>query len=408
MKEEFIPILLGSDINAYGMAIQFYEEYNVTSIGVAKKILPVCNNTKLIKFEVLDENIEDNEVFVNSLKKVKEKYSNTKLLLVPCGDNYLELLVNNQEKLKKDFYFSVLSKELFEQMNTKEKFYQMCSKHNMKYPKTIIVDKKSWKKNKIDLDYPIIIKASNSPMYWNCSFKNKRKVFIAKTEEEKNKIIEAIYTHGYTDTIICQEFIPGDDSKMVVVNAYVGKDNKVKYISSGKILLEECTPEGIGSYAAIINEYNEKVCEMVKKFLEDIKYQGFANFDIKYNELKDEYNFFEINMRQGRSSYYVYAAGENFAKCLVDDTITNKKREFRPVKNKILYSIIPNRIIYNYVADVKIKKESKELIKSKKRYTSYYYKKDKNLKRYIKYKLNQINYYRKYKKYFSTKGEYEE
>lgn len=408
MKQDFLPILLGSDINAYGMAIQFYEEYHITCLGVAKKILPVCTNTKLIKFEVLNKNIEDNEIFLKSLKQIKEKYNNTKLLLVPCGDNYLELLVKNQEKLKEDFYFSVLTKELFEQMNTKEKFYQICSKYNLKYPKTYICDQKNWNKNKIDLEYPIIIKASNSPMYWNCNFKNKRKVFIAQNEEEKNKIINAIYTNGYTDTIICQEFIPGDDSKMVVVNAYVGKDHKVKYISSGKILLEECTPEGIGSYAAIINEYNQKICDIVKEFLENIKYQGYANFDIKYNELKDEYNFFEINMRQGRSSFYVSSAGLNFAKTLVDDVIYNKTIKYKPVKNKILYSIIPNRIIYKYVNDKQLVKEAKELIKNKKRYTSYYYKKDKNLKRYIKYKLNQLNYYRKYKKYFHTKGQYEE
>lgn len=408
MKNDFIPVLLGSDINAYGMAIQFYEEYNITSIGVAKRILPVCSNTKLIKYEILDENIEDNKVFLNSLSKLKQKYPKDKLLLVPCGDNYLELLVNNQEILKKDFYFNVLNKELFEQMNTKEKFYQMCSKYNMKYPKTIIVDMKNWQKNKIDLDYPIIIKASNSPMYWNCSFKNKRKVFIAKTEAEKNKIIKAIYTHGYTDTIICQEFIPGDDSKMVVVNAYVGKDHKVKYISSGKILLEECTPEGIGSYAAIINEYNEKVCNIVKDFLENINYQGYANFDIKYNELTNEYNFFEINMRQGRSSYYVYAAGLNFAKYLVDDTIKNKEIDFNIVSKKILYSIIPKEIIFKYVKDKELKKEAKLLIKNKLLYSSYYYKKDKNIKRYIRYILNQINYFYKYKKYFNTKGEYEE
>lgn len=408
MKKDFIPILLGSDINAYGMAIQFYEEYKITCIGVAKRILKVCKNTKLIKYEIVNENIEDDVIFINSLMNLKRKYPNHKLLIVPCGDNYLELLVRNQNTLKKDFYFNVVEKHLFKTINTKEKFYKTCNNFNMTYPRTIICNKSNWQKQKIEFEYPIIIKASNSPMYWNCNFQYKKKVYIAKDEDEKNKIINTIYNNGYSDRIICQEFIPGNDSFMRVVNAYVGKDHKVKYISSGKILLEECTPEGIGSYAAIINEYNEELCNKVKEYLESINYQGFANFDIKYDTRTKQYNFFEINMRQGRSSFYVFASGINFAKYLVDDVIYNKDIKFTRVTKKILYSIIPNYIIYKYVSSKELRQEAKKLIKSKLKFNSYYYKKDKNLKRYLNYLLNQINYIKKYKKYFSNRGKYEE
>ena len=407
MKTNFIPVLLGSDINVYGMAIQFYEEYNIVSIGVCKTILKVCRNTKLINFEIVNKDIENDDIFVKCLKELKNKYKNKKLLLVPCGDNYLELVVRNQKKLEKDFYFNVVDDKLFNKICTKEKFYKSCEENNLNYPKTIICDKSSWKNQDINLNYPIIVKASNSPMFWNCSFKNKKKVFIAQSSEEKDAIINAIFNSGYDDSIICQEFIPGDDSYMRVVNAYVGKDSKVKYISSGKILLEECTPEGIGSYSAIINEYNEELCDLVKNYLEKIKYKGFANFDIKYNQLTGEYNFFEINMRQGRSSFYVFASGHNFAKNLVDDVVYQKNIKFKKVTKKSLYSIIPNYIIFKYVSSKELKKEARNLIKDNLKFNSYYYKKDKNLKRYINFLLNQINYLNKYHKYFNNKGKYE-
>ena len=59
---------------------------------------------------------------------------------------------------------------------------------------------------------------------------------------------------------------------MRVMNCYCGRDGKVKLIALGNALLEEHSPEGIGSYAAIINGYDEKLNQRMKNFLEGIGY----------------------------------------------------------------------------------------------------------------------------------------
>ncbi len=124
---------------------------------------------------------------------------------------------------------------------------------------------------------PVIIKASNSPAYWNCTFPHKKKVFLANNREEFDAITAAIYGSSYQDELILQEYIPGDDNCMRVLNAYCGLDHKVKLMALGRPLLEEQTPEGIGNYAAILSdpEYNDAaLLEKLKNFLEDMQWKA--------------------------------------------------------------------------------------------------------------------------------------
>ncbi len=403
-RADFLPVLLGSDINVYGMARSFHEEYGINSVAIGKGILGVCQNSKIVHVDVVEPNIEDDEVFVKTLTSFAEKHSGKTLLLVPCGDNYIKLLVRNQDELRGLYRFECIDEELLMKLSIKESFYKVCEEHGFSFPKTAACTTDNYRDIKLDFDFPVIIKPSNSVAYWNASFPHKKKVFIAESKAEFDSILEAIYSSSYQDHLILQEYIPGDDSNMRVMNCFCGKDKKVKLIALGNALLEEHSPEGIGSYAAIINGYDEDLSEMMKNFLEGIGYIGFANFDMKYDSRDGTYKLFEMNLRQGRSSFFVTAAGYNLAKWLVDDVIYGVEADLTIASEKVLWSIIPKKIIFKYVRDEKLKADARELIKSGKYVESYYYKGDRSFKRYIAFVRNQLNYFDKYKKYFGNKS----
>ncbi|MEG0570809.1 MAG: ATP-grasp domain-containing protein [Oscillospiraceae bacterium] len=403
VNTEFIPVLLGSDTNVYGMARAFHQAYNIKSIAVSKTVLTATVDTKIIDFE-FEKDLDNPTSFVKKLIEVAKKHPQKKLLLVPCGDGYVKLLVKNAQELSAYYEFNCLSEEHLNMLTLKEEFYKTCDKYGFSYPKTQVITKDNAKSTKLEFSFPVIVKASNSVEYWKCDFIGKRKVFVAAQLDEYNRIIDAIYHSSYQDSLTIQEFIPGDDTKMRVLNCYSNKQGKVMLMALGHALLEDHTPQGIGSYTAIINTYDEQLLTQFKTFLESIGYTGFSNFDMKYDCRDGKYKFFETNPRQGRSSFYVTASGENLAKWLADDVIFHKKQEFTIAKNEHLWLQVPKQIVYKYISDPILLKKVKSLVKQGKFTNSLFYDKDLSFKRYIKLKLANMNHYNKYKKYYGKKG----
>ncbi len=390
-------------MNAYGMARSFHEAYGIKSLVLGRAALSATANSKILTLREIP-NLNTQEVFLPTVLKIAEEFKGRKLLLLACGDDYAKLIINNKPELTPHFAVPYMGRELMERLVLKENFYEICEQYEFAYPKTTLCTFDNKDTFTIDFEYPIIIKASNSVAYWNCSFPGKKKVFVAHDEAEKKAIIDAIYQSSYKDNLTIQEFIPGDDSYMRVLNAYVGKDGEVKLMSLGNPILEEHSPEGIGSYAAIINTFDEALLDKVRHFLEDIEYIGFANFDMKWDERDREYKLFEINLRNGRSSYYVSASGHNLMKYVTDDYIYDKPMELTYAKDKHLWLIIPKGVLFKYAQNVQLKREAKRLIDEGKWTNSLFYSEDFNIIRWIKLKLNNLNYYRKYKKYFNQKG----
>ena len=203
---------------------------------------------------------------------------------------------------------------------------------------------------------------------------------------------------SYDYKFLIQDCIPGDDTNMRVLTCYCDRHAKVKFVSLGHVLLEDHTPTAIGNPVAIINEVDEKIAAAATKFLEHIGYTGFANFDIKYDSRNGTYNFFEINVRLGRSNYYVTGSGFNVVKWIVDDLIYEKDLEYTVADNENLFYVVPRGIIIKYVKDPELRKRIKRLFRSGRSSYPLYYKKDLSPVRRFYVYASYLNQYRKYYK----------
>ncbi|MDK6218224.1 hypothetical protein QP201_27420, partial [Escherichia coli] len=72
------------------------------------------------------------------------------------------------------------------------------------------------------------MKPANSTKWLDIDFEGRKKAFIINTPQELDTLIQRSYKAGYDDEMILQDFIPGDDSRMRVLNAYVDSDHHVR------------------------------------------------------------------------------------------------------------------------------------------------------------------------------------
>ncbi len=365
---DFQPVLLGTDFNCYGMARSFYEAYGIKSIAFGVTKLASTRYTKLVDVRIVP-GFNENPGFVETLAAfAKTMDPNKKYLLLSCGDGYTDLISEHLDELKQWFVVPYVGADLFERLGNKEGFYAAAEEFGLPYPKTKLISREMVESGEpIDLpfDFPVALKASDSIAWLDVHFEGRKKAFILDTRAEFDALLPKIYAAGYQGNMICQDFIPGDDSNMRVVNAYVDSDHNVRMICLGHPLLEDPEPSAVGNYMVILPEKNDQIYQTIKKFLEDIKYVGFADFDLKYDVRDGQYKVFEINLRQGRSSYYCTLNGYNLAKYVVEDAIYHRPfTETEYADGDQLWLSVPKKIFYKYAKDNEYKQRAIKLLKA--------------------------------------------
>ncbi len=397
----FSVLILGSDPNAYYMARSYHELYGKKVDMISKAAISVTEFSNIINFTAVPR-IYEAENFVKTLNEYARENKSEKILLIGTNDRYIRLIVENKDKLDEVYVHNYPSLEIVNTVLVKDAFYATFG-DQLDIPKTFIYSCKEKPEIKDNFTYPVILKPGNGIEYHECHFDGMSKVYKIKSFDELKSIVKKIEDSGYRENLIVQEFIPGDDCALFDVIFYAGKDKQVKLMTFAQIGLQERTNTGVGNCTVLVNGfnehgYNEGVVRELAGFLEKIGYQGFAEFDLKYDFRDGRYKVFEINPRQARSSYYLTACGYNLVKYLIDDLVFNKEIPVTLMKEKMVLSFVPKIVINKYVTSKPLLTEIKKLITEGKFVRPLHYKKDMSLKRRIYLLLKDLNYISKYRK----------
>jgi D-aspartate ligase len=398
-KQQFIPIILGASIGVYSTARSFHEAYGIVSISICRYLTGQINHSKII-VPYVESNMEDEEIFLKCLNRIKQKYPNTPKIIIGTDEWQIEMITSIRSKLDNSWIIPYAESDILLNVMNKTYFYHLCNELEVDHPRYITFENTQPLEVDLPFPFPVVLKPTNRVLYESLNFAGKMKVFTAQDKEETDKILTLLSKAGYHDNLVIQEYIPGDDTAMHILTLYISQDGKTKLASFGQTLLEDHTPGGIGNPLAIRTFPNDEVVTQAERITKHVGFVGFANFDLKYDKRDGKFKFFELNPRLGRSNYYITAAGNNPTEYYVREYVKDEDLVYNIAKNEVLYSVIPKRLLLHYIKDEQLKMQLKELYKKRLvKNPIFYFSIEKNFKRLFYIVVSTLNYYKKFKKY---------
>ena len=398
-EREFIPLILGGDINTYSVARAFYEQYQVRTWVFGKYKTGPSYQSRITHYHAIP-GIDTDRIFLKAIRRFAGQHKDKKIFLMGCGDNYVALIGKHKKDLPENVIAPCIDFELMDILQQKEEFYKLADEYGIDHPATLIYRPEMGMDFRMDFGYPCILKPSDGIQYWEHPFASQNKVYTIKNRAELEQVISDIYGAGYAGSLIIQDMIPGNDEYMRVLTSYSDQNGKVKMMCLGHVLLEEHTPKGKGNHALILTEYDHDLLEKVRKLLEDLHYVGFSNFDIKYDRRDGKFKFFELNTRQGRSNYYVTGSGFNIAYYLVEDYIYHHDIPVEYAKEPHLWTVVPFAVAFRYVKDRKTKQQMARLILKGEWVNPIFMKGDLGMPRLARMIKTHLSHYYKFARYY--------
>lgn len=404
-QASFLPVLIGTGANAYGLACGFHKAYGVKSLAVGPAALIQCRHSSIVDIRVINDLTEEKH-FVPELHKLatelKAQSPDRQLLIIACGDTSAALLAEHRDEIRKDYLTSTIDGPTLQRAVDKVSFWKLCETTKVNTPLTAVysfADFQSGQKVPQPAAFPLELKAADSVSYLSIDFPGRKKAYTIADATELNQVAHDIYTNGYRGELIIQEFIPGDDTGMRTLNAYVNSDGSVAMMCMGRPVMEEYAPNRIGNYAAIISEGDKTVYEQCQRLIDELGYTGYVNFDIKHDPRDGSYRFFEINPRPGGSSDYVTQAGFNLARWIAEDLVMHRHSEPSLCFSEHLWMGIPKRVLKKYAPAGPLKDDALRLISEGKWSRSCFNSADRNLKRTLGLWRWQLHVSRDFKQY---------
>lgn len=399
-----VPVVLGGDVGAYAIGRSFHEAFGTQVVCVASAPTEVITRSQIFSVHPVPSGTRD-QALIDELLDIAQGHPGAHCVLMANTDMHVDLITRFREQLEPYYVLPFPPADVVATVSDKQSFAEVCDSLGIKTPKSVTVSladplEGPWQVPPIALNYPVVAKTAKGAPYDAVDFPGKRKIYFFETAAELAELWQQLRQAGFRDDFIVQELIPGDNSAMRSITAYVDSRGEVTLLGSAHVLLEDHAPTMVGNPVAMITKEMPELWDDARRFLEATGYRGFANFDVKIDPRDGTAYFFEVNPRIGRNSYYMTAAGHNPLTVMVADLVGGERVRPRTVTREILYSLIPIRLLKRYVRDPRLRREVSALVRAGRVVDPLRYPADRPARRRLLVELQRLNHVRKFLKYY--------
>ena len=403
-RQDILPVIIGGDFGVYGIGRCFNEAFGCRCICVGSQ--PTDSITRSHFFDVRHVSAHATDAqLLDTLMTIAGEHSDKKLILMANHDIFSAFVARNMAALSRHYALPFPSLDVMNRLTDKAEFARACQRAGIDTPRTVVVDfsgvlDEAWAAPEIPFAFPVVAKAANGEPYDVLEFEGKRKIWFIDTPDELTWLWETLKAAGFRDTFLVQELIPGDNTAMRSITAYVDSRGTVTLIGSARVLLEDHAPTMIGNPVAMITEDFPSLWEDACTLLTENGYRGFANFDVKIDPRDGRAVFFEVNPRIGRNNWYMAAAGANPMIPMVADLIDGQECEQTQARDEILYTMVPDSLLLRYITDPELRARVTRIIREGRRFDLLLNPTAKDLRRNLTVWLQKQNHRRKFARYY--------
>ena len=403
-RQDILPVIIGGDFGVYGIGRCFNEAFGCRCICVGSQ--PTESITRSHFFDVRHVSAHATDAqLLDTLMTIAGEHPDKKLILMANHDIFSAFVARNMDKLSRHYALPFPNLEVMNRLTDKAEFARACERAGIDTPGTVVVDfsdamNEAWVAPEIPFTFPVVAKAANGEPYDVLEFEGKRKIWFIDTPAELAKLWETLKKAGFRDTFLVQELVPGDNTAMRSITAYVDSRGEVTLIGSARVLLEDHAPTMIGNPVAMITEDFPQLWADACALLTENGYRGFANFDVKIDPRDGRALFFEVNPRIGRNNWYMAAAGANPMIPMVADLIDGQACEQTQATDEILDTMVPDSLLLRYITDSDLRGRVKRIIREGRRFDLLLNPAEKDLRRNLIVWLQKQNHRRKFARYY--------
>lgn len=410
--QPLVPVVVGAHVGGYSLVRAFHEAYAVRSLVVTGATSWVVENSAILEV-VHCPDAHDPDVLAETLLGSPFAELDQPKILLATSDSLVDVIALMRDRLDDSWKVPYVGAGPLARATRKHTFEEAAQAAGVTTPATTFIDlgDPAYDVSAAELPsegYPLIVKPT-APAAWNAvTFEGQAKVHTVASSDELRDLVRRVQASGYRETLIVQDRIPGDDTGMRILTCYCDRDSRVRFASYGRTLIEEHSPGLLGVPAAILTGQNREIVDEAVRLLAELKWVGYANFDLKYDPRDGRTKFFELNPRLGRSNYYVTGTGFNPVRWYVDEYVhDNLPEEFEIVEadTETVYSVVPVRTIKWAIArHPDLWARTKRVIKAGGLRNPLHYRAEKHPVRWAKILAAGVSYDRKFHQYYDPEA----